>query len=363
MSFANVNPRLRDLAPYVPGKPLPQLERELGITDSVKLASNENPRGPSDKVRACLQQAAEDMNRYPDPSGFELKKALSGFLNVDENQITLGNGSNDVLELIARVAMEPGQEAIVDERCFVVYPLAISAAYGVQVTVSSKEWGHDLTAMLDAVTEKTRLIYIANPNNPTGTWITESEMVAFLDALPPSVWVVLDEAYFEYAAGRFEYPDGLELTRKYPNLIVTRTFSKAYGLAALRIGYSISNPEFADFLNRIRQPFNANSVALLAAETALADQDYIRESIQLNETGMEFLSDRFNTLGLPFIPSLGNFISVETGPNTAQLYEKLLRKGVIVRPIANYLMPNHLRVTVGTEEENSRFIQALTESL
>ena len=356
---SNVNPRLQELSPYVPGKPVEQLERELGVENAVKLASNENTRGPSRLVREFLASQGTDLNRYPDPSGFELKTRLADFLEVEFEQITLGNGSNDVLELVARVALEPGYEAIVDEHCFVVYPLAIAAAHGVQVTVKSTNWGHDLDAMVAAITDRTRLIYIANPNNPTGTWLSRNKLEAFLERVSSNVWVVLDEAYFEYAIDKEGFPDGISLTRNYPNLIITRTFSKAYGLAGLRIGYAVSSPQFADFLNRIRQPFNANSCALTAAALALSDQNYIQESVTMNDEGMRSLEQACSRLRLPYIPSAGNFLSIETGANSAELYNRLLHEGVIVRPIANYGMPEHLRVTIGNRDENTLFVDAL----
>lgn len=358
-----VNPRVRDLTPYVPGKPPSELFRELGIDHAIKLASNENPRGPSDRVREVLRASFTELNRYPDGSGYELKSKLAEHLGVGEQQITLGNGSNDVLELAARVALEPGDEAIVDEHCFVVYPLAIAAAHGTQITTQSKSWGTDLKAMADAITGNTRLIYIANPNNPTGTWVNRHDLVEFLDNVRNDIWVVLDEAYFEYARTDVMIPNGVELTQDYPNLVVTRTFSKVYGLAGLRIGFAVSSPAFADFLNRIRQPFNANTLALLAAETALADATYVEQSVQMNRAGMDVLTQAFSNLDLTYIPSAGNFITFELGQETDRIYNALLRKGVIVRPVANYKMHNHLRVTVGTEKENSSFLQALEECL
>ena len=356
-----VNPRVRELTPYVPGKPPSELFRELGIDHAIKLASNENPRGPSERVRDVLSRSFSDLNRYPDGSGFELKAELAKHLSVAEEQITLGNGSNDVLELAARVALEPADEAIVDEHCFVVYPLAIAAAHGTQVTTPSRKWGTDLEAIVDAITTRTRLVYIANPNNPTGTWVKQDELVRFLERVRDDIWVVLDEAYFEYARLDPTIPDGVELTKRFPNLVVTRTFSKVYGLAGLRIGYAVSSPQFADFLNRIRQPFNANTLALLAAETALADTGYVEESVELNRLGMKSLTGGLSGLGFTHIPSTGNFITFESGTETDRIYNDLLRKGVIVRPIANYKMPDHLRVTIGTETENSIFLSALEE--
>ena len=359
---ANINARVAGMTPYQPGKPIEELARELGVADIVKLASNENPRGPGPAVREALERAAADLSRYPDGSGYRLKAALSDHLALPAEQITLGNGSNDVLELAARVAISPGTEGIVDEHAFVVYPLAVAAAHGTLVTVPSRRYGHDLDAMRSRITDATRIVFIANPNNPTGTWVTEADLTAFLDAVPASVWVVLDEAYCEYVSEP-DYPDGIRLLEKYPNLIVTRTFSKIHGLAGLRIGYSVSAPDFADLLNRIRQPFNTSSLALAAAEAALGDREFVATSRALNDAGMRQLTDGLDALGVERIPSLGNFVTFDCGREAMPVYEALLRRGVIVRPVANYGMPRHLRVSVGLPEENARFLDALRDVL
>ena len=353
-----INTRVLDLAPYIPGKSVDVLMRELGIQDAIKLASNENPRGPSSKVLEAISKTTSSLSRYPDPDGFHLKAQIAERLEIQSDHITLGNGSNDILELAARVAMSPGSEGIVDEYCFVVYPLAIAGAHGHVRVVPSNNWAHDLDRMIDAITEDTRIVFLANPNNPTGTYFTDSELSSFLDQIPSYVWVVIDEAYFEYVSAP-DYPNGLKYVKEYENVIVTRTFSKAYGLAGLRIGYSISSTYCADLLNRVRQPFNANSIALAAAEAALLDENYLSESIQMNREEMRFLEDSFRKLGYEFIPSLGNFVCIDTGGDASTLNQALLEKGVIVRPVANYKMPNHLRVTVGTHDENTRFIDAL----
>ena len=359
---ANVNERIAGLSPYQPGKPVEELAREAGIENIVKLASNENPRGPGPAVRAAIERATAELSRYPDGSGHRLKHALAQRLNVSEAQITLGNGSNDVLELAARVALSPGNEGIVDAHCFVVYPLAIAGAHGQAVAAPSKDWGHDLDAMLKRVTAATRIVFIANPNNPTGTWTSRAALERFLDALPARVWVVLDEAYREYVSEP-AYPDGIALQASHPNLIVTRTFSKVHGLAGLRIGYSVSNPAFADLMNRIRQPFNASSLALAAAEAALADADFVASSKALNDAGMAQLEAGLKRLGVPYIPSLGNFITLHCQRAALPIYEALLQRGVIVRPVANYGMAEQLRVTIGLEAENERFLAALGEVL
>lgn len=359
---SNVNARVLTLSPYRPGKTTDQLEREFGVKNAVKLTSNENPRGASPKVRSAIAKELDTLTRYPDPSGHNLKQALSRKLNVSTECITLGNGSNDVLELAARVAVSPGSDCVVDEHCFEVYPMAIAAAHGNLVSVASREWSQDLVQTAELVDETTSIVYIANPNNPTGTYVTDSELRAFVQSIPSTVWIVIDEAYFEYVS-ECDYPDGVELSKEFPNIVVTRTFSKAYGLAALRIGYSVSSSYFAELLNRIRQPFNVNSMALAAAEAALSDVKYLEESIAMNSKEMRYMVDILGELGLEYISSVGNFITFDCGMEALGLYEKLLSQGIIVRPISNYGMPNHLRVTIGTHEENERFAHALTTVL
>jgi histidinol-phosphate aminotransferase len=305
-----------------------------------------------------MARAAQTLSRYPDGSGYRLKHALAKHLGVDAQRISLGNGSNDVLELVARVALSPGCEGIVSAHAFVVYPLAVIAHGGTLVTVPARNWTHDLGAMADAVTKATRIIFVANPNNPTGTWVGRRELTAFLDRIPEHVITVLDEAYFEYLQHP-DYPNGIELQGRYPNLVVTRTFSKIYGLAGMRVGYCVSHPDIADLLNRVRQPFNVSSLALECAEAALGDQEFVRRSREINDEGMEQLRRGLDQLGVPYIPSGGNFLCVDLRRPAASTYDALLRLGVIVRPIAGYGMPNHLRVTVGLHEENARFLDAL----
>jgi len=358
----NVHPGIAGLRPYLPGKPIDELARELGIDDIIKLASNENPRGPGERVQAAIGRELATLSRYPDGNGFVLKQALVKHLQVDAAQITLGNGSNDVLDLIARVAVEPGSEAVISAHSFVVYRLAVTCAGGVLVEVPAVDHGTDLNAMAAAITDRTRAVFIANPNNPTGTWVTRGDLVQFLDRVPAHVWVVLDEAYFEYAS-ESDYPNALALLPRYKNLIVTRTFSKVHGLAALRVGYGISSATFADLLNRARQPFNVNSVGLAAAAAALADQEFVTESVTLNQQGMTQLVSGLQALGLDYIPSLGNFVAFDCGRDAQGVFEALLQAGVIVRPIAEYGLPQHLRVSVGLAEENQRFLQALPRAL
>ncbi len=362
MRLDNINERIAGLTAYQPGKPIEEVTRELGLPRAIKLASNENPRGPGPGVRDAIERAARYLSRYPDGGGYRLKRALSERLGVGTDQITLGNGSNDVLELAARVAISPGTQGVFDAHCFVVYPSAVAGAHGVPVAVPSRNWGHDLDAMRDRVTASTRIVFIANPNNPTGTWIDRESLVGFLETLPRTVWVVLDEAYCEYIT-RSDYPDGVKLQASFPNLIVTRTFSKIHGLAGLRIGYSVSTPVFADLMNRIRQPFNASSVALAAAEAALDDDEFIASSRAINDAGMQQITAGLDDLGIEHIPSIGNFVSMDCGRDAAPIYTALLKRGVIVRPVANYDMPRHLRVSIGLAEENASFLAALREAI
>lgn len=354
-------PGVRGLLPYQPGKPLEALEREYGVRNAIKLASNENPLGPSPDALAAARAALEGAGRYPDGAGFALKRALAGRLNVDAARITLGNGSNDVLELIARAFLSPDAEAVYSAHAFAVYGLVTQAAGARAVVVPARDWGHDLSAMRAAIGSRTRIVFVANPNNPTGTWLDATELEDFVRSLPAHVLVVVDEAYFEYVTEP-GYPDTVGWTARYPNLITTRTFSKVYGLAGLRIGYGVSHPDVAELLNRVRQPFNVNSAAAAAAEAALGDEAHVARSRELNRAGMRQLVDGFDRLRLPYIPSTGNFVCVEVGP-AATVYEALLRHGVIVRPVANYGMPRHLRVTVGLPEENERFLTALAAVL
>jgi histidinol-phosphate aminotransferase len=355
-------PGVRTLEPYQPGKPIAELEREYGVTHAIKLASNENPLGPSPAALAAAREVLSDIARYPDGNGFALKSALAAKHQVALNQITLGNGSNDLLEFAARAFVTPENEVIFSEHAFAVYPIVTRAVGARAVVTPAKDWGHDLEAMRRAVTERTRLIFIANPNNPTGTWLRASELEAFLASLPAHVLTVVDEAYFEYVAVP-EYPDASRWLGRFPSLIVARTFSKAYGLAGLRVGYGLSSVEIADYLNRVRQPFNVNSVALAAATAALGDAAHVARAVQLNADGMRELVRAFEALGLRHIPSVGNFVCVDLGRPAAGVYEALLREGVIVRPVANYGMPNHLRITVGLPDENTRFLAAFRRVL
>lgn len=351
-------PGVRGLSPYQPGKPLEELEREYGIQGAVKLASNENPLGPSSNALAAAHAALDDIQRYPDGNCFVLKQALARHLGVDAGQITVGNGSNDVLELAARAFVGATHEIVFSAHAFAVYSIVTQAIGASAVITPARAWGHDLDAMRAAIGERTRLVFIANPNNPTGTWLPARELEAFVLALPRHVLAVVDEAYFEYVE-ESAYASMLSLIARCPNLIVTRTFSKAYGLAGLRVGYAVSTPEVAGVLNRVRQPFNVNAVALAAATAALKDPEHVRRAVAVNRQGMRQIVQGVQRLGWRSIPSVGNFVCVDLGRPADRAYEHLLREGVIVRPIASYGMPNHLRITVGLPEENERCLKAL----
>ncbi|ORU92597.1 MAG: histidinol-phosphate transaminase [Cycloclasticus sp. symbiont of Poecilosclerida sp. N] len=353
---------INGLSPYQPGKPIDELQRELGLDNIVKLASNENPLGASSAVKNAIANSIDKLSQYPDGSGFYLKKALSEKLGVSADIITLGNGSNDVLDVIARVFLSKGREAVYSQYAFVVYALATQSVGATARVAQSTAYGHDLNAMAALVNEKTSVVFIANPNNPTGTWLEADELESFIKRMPAHVIVVLDEAYCEYL-DQGESVDTIGWLNKYANLVITRTFSKAYGLAGLRVGYAVSHPEVTDLLNRVRQPFNVNSLALVAAEAAVKDEQYINKSRELNCKGLRQLSEGFDLLGLSYIPSVGNFISLEVGEKTADVYLKLLQHGVIVRPIATYNLPTFLRVSVGLPAENKMFLVALEKVL
>ena len=353
---------VQQLIPYKAGKPIEELERELGLTEIIKLASNENPLGPGKKAMAAIQETLSTLALYPDGSGFSLKKALANKYGVVESQITLGNGSNELLELVARAFLTPEFEAVFSQHAFAVYPIVTQAVGAKSVVVPALNYGHDLDSMLKAVTEKTRLVFIANPNNPTGTLLSQSSLESFIGALPDTCVCVLDEAYFEFV-NRVETVNSIDWLKKFPNLLITRTFSKAYGLDGLRIGYGFSSPEMADILNRVRQPFNNNTLALVAAEAALGDDEHLQQTIAVNEQGMQQLTAGFKQLGLEWIPSAGNFVLVDLKRAGQPIYEALLRKGVIVRPVGNYELPNHLRISIGTAAENQQFLEALTDTL
>jgi histidinol-phosphate aminotransferase len=355
---------VRSIAPYQPGKPISELAREMGLKEEaiVKLASNENPHGIGPRTRAAIEAAIGEVARYPDGNGFELKSALARRHGVDMASIVLGNGSNDVLELASLAFLGPGRSAVFSQHAFAVYPLATQARGARSIEVPAKDFGHDLAAMAAAIEDDTYIAWIANPNNPTGTLAMPDEVEAFLKRVPERVIVVLDEAYNEYLPADAR-SDSVKWLKRHPNLIVTRTFSKAYGLAGLRVGYGLAHPGIADVMNRVRQPFNVSSVALAAATAALDDMEFVARSYAQNLSGLLQLAEGVQRLDLDYIPSFGNFLTVRVGP-AADLYKRLLRRGVIVRPVGGpYGLPAHLRVTVGTAEENERFLAALAASL
>jgi len=363
MDFSELAPSyIRAIAPYQPGKPIAELERELGISNIVKLASNENPLGCSPKATAAMQEAIKTIALYPDGNGFALKDALRQKYGVAPECIVLGNGSNDMLELAARAFLAVGDKAVYSQHAFAVYPLAVQAVGGIGISVPAADFGHDLPAMLKAVTDNdAKLVFVANPNNPTGTFAEADALLDFLCAMPPHVLVVLDEAYNEYLPQDCRY-DAVAWLKEFPNLVVSRTFSKAYGLAGLRVGYAFADAQVADMANRVRQPFNVNSVAQAAAVAALSDDDFVRKTHESNLRGMRQITQGLEKLGLTYIPSYGNFISFKIGDG-ASMYRRLLELGVIVRPVASYEMPEYLRVSIGTEQENDKFLAVLQQAI
>ena len=362
-------PGVQQLTPYQPGKPVQELERELGLTHTIKLASNENPLGPGPKALAAVTKVMAGVNIYPDGSGFQLSSKLAEKHGVPAAGITLGNGSNDVLEMIARAFLAPCYNAVFSEYAFAVYPI-ITQAIGAEARIANAcapdhpdmPYGHDLDAMLAMINPFTRVVFIANPNNPTGTWLDLQQLETFLQAVDDELIVVLDEAYYEYMPDALK-PDSEALVKRFPNLVITRTFSKIYGLAGLRIGYAISHPDLADLLNRVRQPFNTSLPAQVAALAALDDVEHVDNSISMNRIGLQQLKQGLDELNLNTLPSIANFITVDFQRDAMPIYNDMLRQGIILRPLANYKLPNHLRITVGTEPQNQRLLSALRQLL
>jgi histidinol-phosphate aminotransferase len=354
---------VRTLAPYVPGKPIEELQRELGLSDIIKLASNENPFGASPQALAAMQRAIADTWLYPDGSGHVLKQKLAAKLAVSPDQITLGNGSNDLLVMLAEAFLAPGLEAVYSQYAFAVYPIAVQATGATGVVSpalpadSPMPLGHDLRAMARAITPETRIVFIANPNNPTGTWVPRAELHAFIATVPAHVIVALDEAYFEYTEG-LGLQDGIEWLREFPNLVVFRTFSKAYGLAGVRVGYAVSHASVAGMLNRVRQAFNVSVVGLAGAAAALDDTAHLLAAVKVAVEERARVAARLTATGTRVLPSAGNFLMVHVGPGAKERFDTLLRRGIIVRPVGNYGLPEHLRVTLGTVEQNDRFLKA-----
>jgi len=361
MSVCDLAPAyVRAIAPYQPGKPISELARELGLAeaDIIKLASNENPLGPSPLALAAAQDALHDMALYPDGAGYALKAKLSARLGVAASQIVLGNGSNDVLDMVARAFLTPGTSSVYSQHAFAVYPIATQTVGAQGIAAPASAYGHDLKAMRAAIRDDTRVLWIANPNNPTGTFLPWAEIGAFLESVPPQVLVVLDEAYGDYLP-HVDRLDTVEWLARFPNLLITRTFSKAYGLAGLRVGYGLGHPDVIDLLNRVRHPFNVNLPALAAAEAALDDSDFLARSYALNSAGMAQLTAGLAKLGIETVPSKGNFLLAKVG-DAAHVNVELLKRGVIVRPVAGYGLPEFLRVSVGLAGQNARFLDALS---
>ncbi len=354
---------VREIAPYQSGKPISALAREIGIAENkiAKLASNENPLGFSDKVTKIIMDNIQEISRYPDSDGFDLKQELSRNFSINHDQLVLGNGSNDILELVARAFLSEGRSSVFSEHAFIVYSLATRASGADGICVGAREYGHDLDGMLSAIKSNTTVVFIANPNNPTGTYVAPDVLLSFIESVPKGVVVVLDEAYDEYLPDIDKVPS-LEWVGRFPNLIVCRTFSKAYGLAGLRVGYGIAAKEIIDLMNRVRQPFNVGSISQLAAIGALSDTDFLTETAKLNTLGMEYIVGQLSKKNLSFIPSKANFVSFQV-PDADKTYHKLLREGVIVRPVGGYGLKNYLRVSIGLEHENTRFIDALSVAL
>ena len=350
----HVHPDIAALSPYVPGKPIEELQRELGLTRVIKLASNENPLGPSPKALAVVNETAATLHRYPDGGAFRLREALADRWKVTLDHIILGNGSDEILGMLARTFLSPGDEAVMADQTFVIYKMEVMAAHGKAVTVPLKQWRHDLSAMAAAITASTRLLFLCNPNNPTGTMVSAEEVVRLLSRVPEHVIVVFDEAYVEYVRSA-EFPDSLAYVREGRNVIVLRTFSKIYGLAGLRIGYGVTTPEITNLLNRVRPPFNANSIAQRAALAALEDDEHVAISRAVNQAGMEQVVAGLKTLGFAPIPSEANFVYFDAGRDGRELFEALLHQGVIVRHIEGRMV----RVTIGQTEDNQVFLTAL----
>ena len=366
MNLCDLSPEyIHSIAPYLPGKPISELAREIGLDESsiIKLASNENPLGTSPLALEAMEKALNEVMRYPDGNGFELKKALSEKYVVNSDQIILGNGSNDVLELAARVFLKPGTSAVFSQHAFAVYPLVTQATGATGIVVPAKNYGHDIDAMLEAITPDTRIVFIANPNNPTGTFLPTPDVLRFLEYIPRDVLVILDEAYNEYLPDTSRV-DTIKWLDIFPNLLITRTFSKIYGMAGVRIGFGLAHTQLSELMNRIRQPFNVNSIGLAGALAAINDTEFVKRSYALNQAGMLQISTGLRQLGLTYIPSYGNFLSfkVENG-KTAAVYQYLLQRGIIVRPIGIYEMPEFLRVTVGLASENNKFLQLLESAI
>jgi histidinol-phosphate aminotransferase len=359
--FPTAKPFLSRVKNYIPGKPLEELQREYGIRDAVKLASNENPLGPSPKAMKAVAKKLSSSHRYPDGGCFYLRKKLARFLNVAPEMLVFGNGSDELLVMAVRAFVGKGDEVVIADPTFLIYEIATQVEDGRVVKVPMKSFRYDLEAMRAKVTSKTKLVFIANPDNPVGTYVTAKEVKDFMKSIPREVVVVLDEAYYEFAAAKEDYPDSMSLLKTYPNLIVTRTFSKAYGLSGLRIGYSVSSSDLAATLNKVREPFNVNLLAQVAAEAALDDRAHLKKTLKVVEQGRAYLDKELKGMGVRTVPTVTNFILADLRRDAQSAYDALLRRGVIVRAMGAWGMPNFIRVTIGRMDENKRFIKALKD--
>ena len=355
-------PFIEDLIPYVPGKPVEELERELGVTGAIKIASNENPIGPSPLALDAMAKAIAETNRYPDGDSFYLKNKLSEKLSVEPERLIFGNGSNDVLDIAARTFMKEGDEAVMGEYAFIVYPISTQAVGAKAVISPMPDYTHDLRDMHSRITDRTKIVFIANPNNPTGTMVKRDEVEWFLDNVPEDVLIVIDEAYFEYVDDP-AYPDTLAYHDSGKSILTVRTFSKIHGLAGLRLGYGIADEKIVSQMHRVRHPFNVSSVAQAAGIAALDDEEHINRSRQTNLEGLNYLSSELDKMGIKYAPTYTNFILADFESDPAPVYNALLKEGVIVRPVAGYGLKTHLRVSIGLKEENERFVEALGKVL
>jgi len=358
-----LNPALKNLPVYQPGRPIEEVAREVGLpaAEIIKLASNENPLGPSPLALAAMEMALKQVNLYPDGNGFYLKQKLAQKFGVEPANLILGNGSNDIIEFVAHALLDANSEVVVSQYCFAVYPIVTHLFGAKLVTVPAKKYGHDLPAMIRAVTPRTKILFVANPNNPTGTQAEREHIVGIINETPPHVLLVMDEAYVEFLNDPISL---LPLVRRgdFPNLILMRTFSKIFGLAGLRIGYGIGHPDFIAALEKVRQPFNTNALAQAAAIAALDDVEHIERTRSNNQAGLRFYESSFKQLGLEFVPSVTNFILVKVGDGQ-RVFEELQKRGVIVRPMGGYQLPSWVRISIGTAAENARCIAALREVL
>ena len=362
MTLIKPNPFVADLIPYVPGKPVEELERELGVSNAVKIASNENPLGPSPLAEKAVIEAVHNLNRYPDGDAFYLKQKLAKKLRVKHETVIFGNGSNDVIDIAARTFMQPGDEAIFGEYAFIVYPIITKAVGATSVISPMPDYTHNLRDMHSRITEKTKIIFIANPNNPTGTMVRTDEFEWSIENVPEDILVLVDEAYFEYVDDK-AYPDSLEYHDSEKSIITVRTFSKIYGLAGLRLGYGIAHQDIISNMQRVRQPFNSNSLSQVGAIAALDDSEHIERTKSTNSEGLKYVTSELENMGIPYAPSYTNFVLIDLKDNPLPVYNELLNEGVIVRPVMGYGLKTHLRVTISTREENERFVSSIKKVL